>query len=110
VGGDGEIVVARIEALLSAPTSGAAAPTLARMESTLTDGYAEALALEAERWRIERRLGEVAGTAHEPAVADELSSLARRLRHAEVELGKLRAVLGRLQARARAVRHATASG
>jgi hypothetical protein len=97
-------VVERIEALLSAPASGASAPSLARMEATLTDGYAEALALEAERWRIERRLGEVAHTAHEPGVAQELAALARRLSHADVELGKLRAVLGRLQARTRALR------
>jgi hypothetical protein len=46
---------AQIEELLSAD-----APTLARMEDTLTEGYAKALALEAERWRLERRIGEVA--------------------------------------------------
>ena len=102
------MVLERIEELLDAPADGAAAPTLARMEETLTDGYAEALALEAERWRLERRLGEVARTAHELAVAEELASLGRRLTHADVELGKLRAVLDRLQARTRAVRHATA--
>ena len=39
---------------------GAEEPTLARMEDTLTEGYAQALALEAERWRLERRIGEVA--------------------------------------------------
>lgn len=33
---------------------GAEEPTLARMEDTLTEGYAQALALEAERWRLER--------------------------------------------------------
>jgi hypothetical protein len=36
----------QIEELLSAE-----APTLARVEDTLTEGYAQALALEAERWR-----------------------------------------------------------
>jgi hypothetical protein len=45
-------VQAQIEELL-----GADAPTLARLEETLTDGYAEALELETERLRIERRLG-----------------------------------------------------
>jgi hypothetical protein len=60
------LVVQRIEELLEAPATGASAPTLARLEETLTDGYAEALALEAERSRIERRIGEVARTVVEP--------------------------------------------
>ncbi|HET8892973.1 MAG TPA: hypothetical protein VFM96_02595 [Gaiellaceae bacterium] len=44
-------VQAQIDELLVAD-----APTLARLEQTLTDGYAEALELETERLRIERRL------------------------------------------------------
>lgn len=99
----------RIEELLQAPTSGDRAPTLARLESTLTDGYAQALALEAERWRLERRLGEVAREAQVPdatGVAVELASLARRLTHTDGQLGKLRELLGTLQARARAARQA----
>ena len=47
-------VQTEIEALL-----GAEAPTLARLEETLTEGYAEALVLETERLRIERRLGDL---------------------------------------------------
>jgi hypothetical protein len=76
-----------IEDLLNAPASGAAAPTLARLEEALTDGYAHALALEAERLRLERRISEV---AH--------------------ELGKLRELLAGLQQRTRETRrmaHAT---
>lgn len=99
----------RIEELLDAPASGAAAPTLASMEATLTEGYAEALALEAERSRIERRIGEVAGRVDERAaghVTDEIVALARRLTHAEGELGNLRALLRRLNARTRAQRRA----
>ncbi|HEY2544173.1 MAG TPA: hypothetical protein VGH92_14120 [Gaiellaceae bacterium] len=99
----------RIEELLDAPASGAAAPTLARMEATLTEGYAEALALDAERTRIERRIGEVAGRVDEPVatgITDEIVALARRLTHAEGELGHLRAMLRRLNARTRAIRHA----
>ena len=46
----------QIEALLDAPANGAEAPTLAHLEDKLTEGYAEALALETERLRIERRL------------------------------------------------------
>jgi hypothetical protein len=101
----------RIEELLEAPASGDAAPSLARLEATLTEGYAEALALEAERSRIERRIGEVAGRVDEPsatAVAtEEIVALARKLTHAEGELGHLRTMLQRLNARRRALRHAT---
>ena len=97
----------QIEELLSAPTSGAEAPTLARMEDTLTEGYAQALALEAERWRLERRLGEVARTGDGPNVssfAEELSSLAKRLTSADGELKHLRTMLGSLHERARSMR------
>ena len=100
----------RIEELLEAPASGVAAPSLAHLEATLTDGYAEALALEAERSRIERRIGEVAGRVDEPSEAgatEEIVALARKLTHAEGELGNLRAMLQRLNARTRALRHAT---
>ena len=54
-----------IAELLRMPENGAGAPSLDAIESTLTDGYAAALALEAERARIERRLGEVARDAGE---------------------------------------------
>ena len=81
----------RIEALLAAPASGEAAPSLANMEETLTEGYAQALALEAERSRV----------------TDELVNLANRLTSADVELGALRALLDRLQARTRALRRAS---
>jgi hypothetical protein len=101
-----------IDELLNAPTSGASAPTLARMEDTLTEGYAKALALEAERWRLERRLGEVARTVAGPDpdatdVAAELSSLATRITSADGELKTLRARLGRLHDRARCMRRAS---
>ena len=90
VGGE-DHVLKRIEDLLEAPTSGAAAPSLASLEHTLTEGYAEALALEAERLRA----------------TDELVTLATRVTRADVELGKLRAMLDRLQARTRALRKAS---
>ena len=83
------------------------APTLARLEDTLTEGYAQALALEAERLRLERRLGQVArdvDAAGEVGLAEELSSLARRLTRADGELSKLRAVLETLNERARQTR------
>src|SRR5207248_8746525 len=99
-----------IEELLSAPTSGAAAPTLARIEATLTDGYAQALALEAERWRLERRIGEVAREVEPPNVAgfaEEIAALAKRLNRADGELERLRELLGTLHARARATRRSS---
>ena len=49
-------IFAEIDALLSER----AKPGLDQLEDTLTSGYAAALALEAERWRIERRISEVA--------------------------------------------------
>jgi len=62
-------VQAQIEELLVAD-----APTLARLEETLTDGYAEALALETERLRLERRLGSLR------ELLDALNQRARALR------------------------------
>ena len=99
----------QIEELLSAPTSGDSAPTLARMEDTLTEGYAQALALEAERWRLEQRLGEVARTLGGPdpdfsRFAEELTLLAKRLKSVDGELRNLRARLGFLHDRARSMR------
>jgi len=104
------MVLERIEELLGAPESGASAPSLAHMEATLTDGYAQALALEAERSRIERRIGEVAITAEDrvgDGLAEELMTLASRKRCADRELRKLRSLLGRLNDRARAARRQT---
>jgi len=100
----------QIEQLLGAPTSGARAPSLAHMEDTLTEGYAHALALEAERWRLERRLGEAAHELAGPSVprlADEIASLAKRLRSADGELSELRMLLGSLHKRTRTVRYAS---
>ena len=70
-------MVQQIEDLLSA-----SAPTLAVVEDTLTEGYAKALALEAERLRLERRLGEVARTVSGDH-GDELRRLGTRLRSAD---------------------------
>ena len=102
-------MVDQIEALLNAPTSGAQAPTLEHMEDTLTVGYAQALALEAERWRLESRIGEVARRAEGEDVSDfaaELRTLARRITNADGELTKLRGLLGSLHERTRLVRSA----
>ena len=83
-------------------------PALADVENTLTQGYAEALALEAERLRLERRLGEVARRATAEQAA-EIRRLGTRLTSADGELQRLRAVLGTLHDRARVLRAAAAS-
>jgi uncharacterized protein involved in exopolysaccharide biosynthesis len=84
-----------------------AEPSLADVEETLTQGYAEALALEAERLRIERRLTEVARSAT-PAHTAELRSLGSRLNVADGEIVRLRTILGTLHDRARVLRAAAA--
>jgi len=97
----------QIEELLNAPTLGVDPPARARIEDTLTDGYARALALEAERLRVERRLGELAREVNgrDPAgSAGELATLSERLASTDTELARLRAVLGVLRDRVRAER------
>lgn len=95
-----------IAQLLQAPESGEDAPSLALVEDTLTEGYARALALEAERLRLERRLGEVARTAGDDpsGLAQELTVLSEQLSTADGELAHLRTLLGSLHRRARALR------
>ena len=88
----------QIEELLTAE-----APSLDTLESTLTEGYAQALALEAERWRLERRLGEVAREGGADLV-NELSSIGARLNSTDGELERLRSLLGTLHERARGAR------
>jgi hypothetical protein len=91
----------QIEDLLTAES-----PTLARLEDTLTEGYARALAIEAERWRLERRIGEVAREGRSD-VGEELRSLGTELTRADSELLELRSLLGTLHERARTLRKAS---
>jgi hypothetical protein len=96
--------------LLDAPCTGPGAPTLAEIEHALTAGYAEALTLEAERWRLERRITDVAALIGdgEATHADELAGLGRRLSATQRELTGLRELLDELRDRADAVRAAAA--
>lgn len=97
-----------IELLLHEPPTGGV-DAVARVEQTLTDGYARALALEAERWRTERRLADVARLVAEGStsgIAEELSELAGRLELADADLRRLRDRLGSLRRHAEAVRAA----
>ena len=96
-----EPMVQQLEHLLSA-----SAPSLEHVEDALTEGYAQALQLEAERLRLERRLGEVArhpNGEHD----DELRSLGSRLRRADDEIAALRSLLDSLSRRARMLRAAS---
>jgi ABC-type phosphate transport system auxiliary subunit len=93
------------------PTEEPATPaTLARLERTLTDGYAHALSLEAERLRLERRMSELAGELHngnQEQKAEELVQVSRRISSAGDEIDHLRTTLAELRARARVVRAAS---
>ncbi len=96
-----------IRSLLQAPPDGEDAPTIDAIEDTLTAGYARALALEAERWRLERRIAAVAarlgGKPHE-VEHSELAQLGQRLSVAAGDLSNLRGLLSSLRSRADEVR------
>jgi hypothetical protein len=97
-----------IEAILLEPAGGGEA-AVARIEETLTDGYARALELEAERWRLERKISDVArrlASGDTARRADELSSLSERLSNADGDLQRLRVRLAELRQHAEAVRAA----
>lgn len=102
-------LVEEINVLLAAPPASDREPYLHRLEDVLTAGYAHALALEAERWRLERRLGELAlqlAEGREDAPTDELVRLARRMSDVAVALSRLRGLLATLKDKASAVRAA----
>ncbi len=99
-------LVDQIDELLAEPSSGEPA-TLARLERTLTDGYAHALSLEAEQLRLQRRMTELAGELHDgnqEQKAEELVQVSRRMSRARTELERLRATLTQLRSRARTAR------
>ena len=72
-----------------------------RLERTLTDGYARALRLEAERRRLEKEIGKLTVTVGEgdAAARRELATLVRRVKRQEGDLGTLRSLLRRLRSR-----------
>lgn len=96
----------QIDELLADPSTEEPA-TLARLERTLTDGYAYALALEAERWRLERRMSKLAGEMHEgnqELKAKELAAVSSCLSNNASMLASLRGTLSQLRARATEIR------
>ena len=99
---DRSILIDDIRALLALEPGDAA---LDRLEDTLTAGYAHALALEAEQWRLERRL---AHAARELGDAEETAAVAQLLAAVERDLGHLRTLLSSLRDRARDLRAAPA--
>jgi phage shock protein A len=80
--------------------------SLQELEDTLTEGYARALALEAERWRLERRIAELGVDVGwgRTGSSEELAAVAARLSQTGGRLDGLRALLAALRQRADVVR------
>ena len=97
---DRETVLDDIRALTLAQAS------LEQVERTLTDGYAHALQLEAERLRLQRRLEQRAVDSGEPAADQvaEITGLARGVAETDGELTELRAALALLKETAQRIR------
>ena len=97
-----EKLFGQIDALI-----GTSVRDLDEIERTLTDGYAHALSLEAEQWRIEKRIQEVAQGIQRGDTAKkarELSTLAKRLDGNADDLSALRSRLATLRRHADDVR------
>ena len=80
---------------------------LDQLERTLTDGYAHALLLETEKWRLEKRIAQVTQgieCGDLATKAQELSALAKRLDGSVGDLSTLRSLLGELRRHADGVR------
>ena len=101
---DEKALLEHIRALIHAPLEGDAPEARARVERTLTDGYAHALLLEGERRQLERRIGEVTarlGTGERDSLVGELSALSQKLSRTDRALAELRGVLASLRDRLR---------
>jgi hypothetical protein len=93
---DRDTLLGEINVLLAAKTR-----DREQLERTLTDGYARALSLEAERRRVEIQLRALAATIDRGDVAEktkEMSELVRLIDSREVEITELRALLAKLRA------------
>jgi hypothetical protein len=97
-----DTVIERIRSLLAAPADGGGAPTREDLEEALTGGYAEAMTLDGERMRLERKIEQLTaklarGGQNRP---EELRELMARVAEAEEELAALRELLFALRQRA----------
>jgi uncharacterized protein involved in exopolysaccharide biosynthesis len=97
-----DTVIERIRSLLAAPAEGRDAPLREDLEATLTEGYAEALTLDAERLRLEREIDQLTrelahGGQNRP---EELRELMSQLADAEDDLAALRELRVDLRQRA----------
>jgi hypothetical protein len=90
VGDDLHLLFERIRGLLDEPQSGSG---LDELEHTLTDGYARALLLEAERSRVERAIADLALGIDDPIRIAELRELSERRTRTDADLTRLRALL-----------------
>jgi hypothetical protein len=89
-------LVDEIQQLLAAPPTGDDAPELEQIEHTLTTGYARALALEAERQRLEGRL--------DRGESGDIAAVTERIAATAAELSRLRSLLVPLRERASQLR------
>jgi hypothetical protein len=96
----------RIRALLDEPEPDS---ELEELEHTLTDGYARALVLEAERTRVERAIAELANGIDDPIRIAELRELSEQRTRAGSDLDRLRALLELLRQRVAERRAAVSS-
>jgi hypothetical protein len=96
VGDDLHILFERIRALLDEPQSDS---RLDESEHTLTDGYARALVLEAERTRLEREIADLARGIDDPVRIGELRDLSEQRARVDGDLARLRALLELLRRR-----------
>jgi tRNA C32,U32 (ribose-2'-O)-methylase TrmJ len=96
-----DIVIERIQELLEIPADARPAPSRERIESVLTEGYAEALALDGKRLRLERKIDQV--TAHlargGETRAEDLQKVMARIETTEEDLAALRKLLAALRSR-----------
>src|SRR5436190_795062 len=94
-----------IRTVLEAPEAGEGAPTPAHIEHLLTSGYARAMAIEGEQWRLQRRIVDVAlqlADEYNELQARDLRKLARELREVDEELVSIRALIRSLRTRTNA--------
>lgn len=101
-----ETVYDRIEKVLAARELHRGEASRVQLEDALTTGYAAALELEAERARLERRIGELTRRLAGSEGRDwaELAELAQRKAHVEHDVARLRAMLEPLRGEVREAR------